>query len=242
MFSCGTLTQEKAISPPVSFENKTLKVESSSGCEEEQACARYIVNFPEFSGLDTMITDQLQREMSVLLSMGDPEPQPKTFQKAGEEFVKDYLDFTKEMPESNLGWYYYGNVNVNVLTDTLLSLSVEEEYFTGGAHGSMGTYFININPKTGSKITLSSVLKDGYIDSLTEIGEQAFKSERELSDTTSYQYNSFEFPNNQFQLNSNYGFMPEGIVFYFNSYEIAPYAVGPTEVLIPYDKIKDWLK
>jgi hypothetical protein len=42
-------------------------------------------------------------------------------------------------------------------------------------------------------------------------------------------------------MNDNYGFTTQGIVFVFNSYEIASYAEGPTEILIPYEKIRDWL-
>ena len=33
----------------------------------------------------------------------------------------------------------------------------------------------------------------------------------------------------------------EGIVFYFNPYEIAPYAGGIVEYKIPYDSLKDVL-
>ncbi len=31
-------------------------------------------------------------------------------------------------------------------------------------------------------------------------------------------------------------------MFYFNPYEIAPYSMGPTEILIPYDEIKNIIK
>jgi hypothetical protein len=38
-------------------------------------------------------------------------------------------------------------------------------------------------------------------------------------------------------LNDNFAVAKRGIIFYFNSYEIAPYAMGPTELLIPYAKL-----
>jgi hypothetical protein len=62
-----------------------------------------------------------------------------------------------------------------------------------------------------------------------------------LLDTASLLEHGFEFPRNKFKLNDNYGFTRDGIVFVFNSYEIASYAEGPTEIIIPYKKIRDWL-
>jgi hypothetical protein len=93
-------------------------------------------------------------------------------------------------------------------------------------------------------INLRSIifLKEGYEEKLTQLGEKAFRKERALTDTASLQKNYFEFPANKFTLNQNYGFTKEGIVFYYNSYEIAAYAAGPTEVIIPYEEIKGWLR
>jgi hypothetical protein len=63
-----------------------------------------------------------------------------------------------------------------------------------------------------------------------------------LTDTATYEFNGYTFPEDRFALNDNYGFSREGISFFFNSYEIAPYVMGPTEVLIPYDRIREWIK
>lgn len=159
-----------------------------------------------------------------------------------EGFIEDYLNFSSEIPDAASGWHYSAEIAVEVLTDTLLSLSTAEEFYTGGAHGGNGMYFININPVTGADFTLSNLLKPGYEGALTTLGEKIFRSVRELPDTSSLSENYFEFPDDKFALNQNYGFTTEGIVFYYNSYEIAPYASGPTRVLIPYSEIKEWVK
>ena len=85
-------------------------------------------------------------------------------------------------------------------------------------------------------------MKSDYNDALTQIGDKIFRQSKQLSDTASLIDNYFEFPEDKFELNKNYGFKKEGIVFYYNNYEIAPYAAGPSEVLIPYNELKDWLK
>ena len=67
-------------------------------------------------------------------------------------------------------------------------------------------------------------------------------TQHELPDTASLNENYYEFPDDKFQLNQNYGFRKDGIVFYYNNYEIAPYAAGPTEVVIPYESVRTWIK
>ncbi|HYF69394.1 MAG TPA: DUF3298 domain-containing protein [Ohtaekwangia sp.] len=235
------MTQESVTSFPITYEKKTFLLESVPGCREEQACARYEVIYPVFSGLDTTVARTLQRAIELNVAMGDPDAADKSLEEIGKDFISGYREFSTAMQESGPGWYYQADVDVLLSVDTLLSLIIEEEHYTGGAHGGAATYFININPKKGMQVTLPDIFKTGYEDPLNAIGERLFRKERQLSDTASFRYNDFEFPDDQFKLNLNFGFTEQGIVFVFNSYEVAPYAIGPTKILIPYGKIQDWL-
>lgn len=240
-FSCENKKETKET--PISFDMKTFRVESKGGCNTDTLqCAYFEVNYPEFSGLDSGVVKVLRQKMDAAVSLGNPESQGQSMKQIGETFIQDYDDFKSEIPEAFGGWHYTAKVNVEVLTDSLLSLSVNDEYYTGGAHGGSGVYFININPKTGTEFTLDNFLKPGYDDALTALGNRAFRQTRQLADTASLSENYFEFPEDKFQLNKNYGFKKEGIVFFYNSYEIAPYAAGPTEIVIPYEDMKDWIK
>jgi len=241
LFSCSRESEKKET--PVSFEVKTFRVESKGGCKADTLqCAYFEVTYPVFSGLDTGVVKMIQQKQDAAVSLGNPESQGQSMQEIGEIFINDYDDFKSEIPESFGGWHYTAKVNVEVLTDSLLSMSVNDEYYTGGAHGGSGVYFINMNPRTGAEFTLDNFLKPDYHEVMTSLGNKIFRKSRELADTVSLSENYFEFPEDKFELNKNYGFKKEGIVFYYNSYEIAPYAAGPTEVLIPYDDLKDWIK
>jgi Protein of unknown function (DUF3298)/Deacetylase PdaC len=241
VYACNRKEAEKKA--PIRYEMKNFRVESEGGCKSDTLpCAYYEVNYPSFSGLDTAILVLLKGRIDTTVSMGNPEAEGKSMQQIGDGFINDYNDFVKEMPESAGGWHYSANVSVETLSDTLLSLSVQEEYYTGGAHGGYGTYFVNINPATGAEVTLDNFLKAGYNEPLRNIGEKVFRNVREIPDTASLNESYFEFPEDKFELNQNYGFKKEGIVFFYNSYEIAPYAAGPTEILIPYQALDSWLK
>ena len=241
LFSCGTKTEEKKV--PVSFETKTFRLESQGGCKSDTLqCAYFEVIYPQFAGLDSSVIKIIDTKIDAAVSMGNPESQGRSMKEIGEIFIQDFEDFKTEIPEAFGGWHYTANVSVEVLTDTLLSLSVNDEYYTGGAHGGSSVYFINLNPKTGEAFTLDNILKPGYQSALTSIGNKVFRETRQIADTASLSDHYFEFPENTFELNKNYGFKKEGIVFFYNSYDIAPYAAGPTEVLIPYEELKDLMK
>lgn len=239
-YSCSRETEKTT---PVSFEMKTFRAESKGGCKSDTLqCAYFEVIFPEFSGLDTGVVSIIKRRMDAAVSLGNPESQGHSMEQIGQIFIQDYDDFKSEIPEAFGGWHYTAKISVEVLTDTLLSLSVNDEYYTGGAHGGSGVYFINLSPKTGDEFTLDNFLKPDYNEELTNLGNSIFRQTRALADTASLSESYFEFPENRFELNKNYGFKKEGIVFFYNNYEIAPYAAGPTEVLIPYEDLRDLIK
>ncbi|HTF19323.1 MAG TPA: RsiV family protein [Chryseolinea sp.] len=249
IFSLGSLLlyccqqKEEAKAPVITYELANFRIESEGGCRADSTrCASYEVSYPVFKDLDSAVVQILTKRIDASVSMGNPEAQGESMQAIGKKFVNDFDDFKKEMPDYGMGWYYEARVEVEVLTDTLLSLSVTEEYFTGGAHGGHGTYFINIKPKTGSEFTLENFFKPDYSEELRRLADRFFRRGHELADTASLQENMFEFPGDRFELNQNYGFTPEGLMFYYNSYEIAAYAAGPSAVLIPYDSLKPLMK
>lgn len=242
MFSCAV--RETQTAPPhIQFAMKTFRLASKSCDSDSVKCAFYEVKYPEFTGLDSAVAKRILHKIQASVSMGNPEAENWPMDKVAKNFISGYEDFVKENPDAaSMNWYYTSEVNVETLTDSLISLSVNEEDFTGGAHGGNGRFFINVNPKTGKEFTLDNLLKPGYQKALTSLGEKAFRQARNLADTAAFADNGFEFPDEQFQLNTNYGFTPRGIEFVFNNYEVAPYALGRTEFVIPYDALKEWLK
>lgn len=241
LFSCSQVTQETREIPSVSYDMKTFRVSSSPGCKAD-TCAFFEMKYPEFIGMDTTLAKKLKREIDLSFSLGDPEAEDKTINQVASEFINAFKQFKKEFGDRQVGWFYKGNARVNVLTDSLLSISLDQESYTGGAHGSATRHFINVNPRTGKKIEVSDILKAGFENTLLQSAEKAFRNAREMSDSSTYRFNDIQFPEGKFQLNDNFGFAPDGIIYYWNPYEITSYAQGPTEIFIPYEEIKDWLK
>lgn len=241
--SACTKKGENVNTSSVKYEMKTFRLESEGGCKSDTAaCASYEINYPVFQGLTPAANDSLIRKISEAVDTGNPELETVSFELAGKDFISSFEKTKKEMPDQAMGWYYRSTLAVNIKSDTLISIGAVNEFFTGGAHGGYGKYFINLEPATGKTVLLSDVLKPGYETTLRKEGEISFRKSLQLADTASLSDQGFEFPENKFALNDNYGFTKEGIVFVFNVYEIAPYALGEQEVLISYEKLKDWLK
>jgi len=242
-FSCGNKEEKKTQSTSVSFEIKTFRLESQGGCKTDTSkCASYTVHYPVFTTLSSAVQDSLFVKISKAVDMGNPETDTLSFEQAGKTFIANFEKTKKQFPDEAMGWSYRASVDVAIATDTLVSLVAHNVFYTGGAHGGYGTYFVNINPATGKSITLVDVLKPGFDEELRKAGEMAFRKALQMSDTTSYSEQGLEFENDKFQLNDNYGFNAEGITFVFNAYEVASYAAGSKEFVIPYEKIKNELK
>ncbi len=125
-------------------------------------------------------------------------------------------------------WIVRGKV-ANV-QDEILSYSVEQYAYTGGAHGVTTHFYYNYDLETGQLLTEADFFVEGYAEILTPLLlENLAVAEDVLADYDTEKI----LPNNNFYLSD------EGITFVYNPYEIAPYAYGETEILIPWDAVKE---
>jgi len=94
---------------------------------------------------------------------------------------------------------------------------------------------LNFNPASGNLYTQDELFKK--VGDFSELVEQHLKSEiAEKSITENY------FFGEDFKLPENIGFNEEGVIFLYNTYEIASYAQGITEFTVPYNEIANYLK
>lgn len=226
--------------PVVDFVMKDFKAESPGGCTGDSTCVHFEVQYPEFMGIDTTVRNSINERINYALAGSTGAP--KSLKEIGDEFVKEFETFQKEMPEYDMGWYLTGKVQVLISSDTLISLQVDIEEFTGGAHSTFTTSFINVDPKTGTAYLLDAMLRPGYQDELIKIGEEELRNQLDLVMADSSVVVNDDDVTGDFQLNDNYGFRKEGIVFFFEDYTIGAVADGSTEVLIPYERIQDLKK
>lgn len=235
---CGQLTSNNA---EYTYEMKTYTVESRPGCGggDTIPCASFSFTYPRFNAPDSSLQMMIDERIASLVSETPDEGSAKSIQELGQEFIRDFNEFVAENPELALDWNYAANVSVMIATDTLISLQVDSDVYTGGAHGLFATRFVNVDPKTGTAYLLDALLRPGYPDILTQLAYEDLQRQRgDKADSSGISQEE----DAAFTLNDNYGFRKEGIVFFYNVYEIGPYADGPTEILIPYERLVGWIK
>ena len=123
----------------------------------------------------------------------------------------------------------------------ILSYCVERYVYTGGAHGSNFRQFINYNLQTGEQIDEEQLFAENYQEPLTQLLLQYMVEQNDeialIQDLQEAGYNV-----DAIHPNDNFYLAEEGITYVFNPYDIAPYALGETEILIPWSALQNILK
>ena len=120
----------------------------------------------------------------------------------------------------------------------MLSIEILDSVFTGGAHPTSNIAYLVLSMKTGKPLDLSSLVPAERMNELTNVAEIHFRRIRKLKPDETYEQAGFQFEKNRFALNRNFLVSKAGLAFCFNQYEIAPYSMGVTELVIPWTDIK----
>ncbi len=114
-------------------------------------------------------------------------------------------------------------------------LSLIEDGYTGGAHGFYKRSYYNYT-KDGFVINLDNLFTPGYKSRLNKIAYKAYREYRGLKPNQKLTDDCW-FDNN-FKLAKEFAITPNGLEFYYNSYEVMPYACGQVKFVIPYSKLE----
>lgn len=170
-----------------------------------------------------------------------------------EKYVNDYLkdlepmyqkDEQEKEDNATMGaWYsYYKGVegHVQLYIKDLLIYRIDYNEYTGGAHGIYSSTFLNMDLRTLNPIRLDDLFVSDYEEALTDLlwnqlmANNKVATHQELEDM-GYATTGDLKPTENFYLSK------EGITFYYNVYEIAPYVMGPVKITLPYEVMQHLL-
>ena len=162
------------------------------------------------------------------------------------DFETEYFSTYKKQ---NADWFDNGAsfnwqkmVSMSVVFNSSYLLCVEylKYAYSGGAHGMTNIAYDIINLNEGKIFLYDNIFKEDSKDSLSAILTQKLRKDYIIPDDVSlidagFFVDNIE-PNHNVYINGN------GIGFLYNSYEIAPYSNGQTNIFLEFDKINDLLK
>lgn len=253
-FSCGNTVNKNA----GALEFDSIQVNETAhlfGDTAKPAC-NIVINFTYADkSSDVRLKDSLNAYF-LSLCFGDKymamAPEGAVEQYTG-KYISDYRNDLESMykkdeqekeDESSIeSWYsYYKYIKsqVQLYTKHLLVYRYRYEEFTGGAHGIYMTTFLNIDLRTLSPIRLDDLFVSDYEGALTDLlwnqlmADNKVATRQELEDLGYATTGNLE-PTENFYLGK------EGITFYYNVYDIAPYVMGPVQITLPYEMVQHLL-
>ena len=221
----------------ISYEMKNISKEAGSCGEDALKCITAAVQYVSLNANQPIAYQAINSNIEKVLQGNAP-----TIEASLDSFMAEAKAFFIEFPDVPAGYGLEIEQMVLLNTPVILTIEAFNYSFTGGAHGNYGTSYYNFDVITGQLLTLKDILTEGYESPLKTIAEPIFKKTYLEEDMTKYSAAGFYFENDQFTMTDNFAITKEGLKFMYNPYEIAPYAFGQQEIIIPYTTLKALIK
>ncbi len=152
------------------------------------------------------------------------------------KFDQEYTLFKRDFPESAAAWEASIEGEVLYTSPLITTISISSYLYTGGAHGNDYIKLFNFNNANGALLTPEEVLN--LNSDFMKLAQSYFENEVMKKDENIKDY----FFGENFKLPENMGLNERGMIMFYNKYEIASYAQGYTEFLIPFKELEPYLK
>lgn len=187
------------------------------------------------SNIGDSINSKIENHIADMLNFGEDESNI-ILGDALEKFDLEYVKFKTDFEENSLVWEAVFDGEVTYQSSEIISIAINSYLNTGGAHGNMNITFLNFNPENGKLYKVKDFINDQ--DAFEDIAKKYFEAEIQLSETEKFEDYFF---GEDFHLPANIGFSDEGVILFYNVYEIASYAIGATEFTIPFEEVNSLL-
>jgi hypothetical protein len=224
-------SDKKSAPLDISFKvhSQTIKDDDGTELVSFKFSYPYIANPDNEEGI-TAINDyyesQIQRLVTTVMSEG--KKAALEAKKAAEEGEFDFHPLVFQR-ESTI-YYNYNNLL------SVLNLEFEN---TGGAHPLSYWSSVSFDVKTGKKLALSDILGLSKEESLEKVYEIVIEQIEDSKDKEKYYFENYEENVKNYYSEDDFVLSPEGLIFYFQPYAIAPYAAGIPIFDLPYSKAVD---
>ena len=236
LFSCGST---KLIEPQNQIKHGI--VERSIISEDLQDTVVSSIEFDYYQLVDNKcmasVNQRIKDFTHIITGYNDSIEKPLSewyFNNALVYFEKDYQREFGAFVSSGV-WTVEMSLDIDDHFTDFTQLNLTSWTYTGGAHGN-GSFEVNYFSKgTGNLLELTDLFTN--ISELNEIGEKYFREQLELKKNEDLNEAGFWFEDGEFYLPSNFFREGDHFIFFYNQYEIAPYAAGVIEVSIPIEDL-----
>ncbi len=177
-------------------------------------------------------------ELIYLLHFND-ENEATEIESAISSFAKGYMDLKTLFAEETTPWEATIIGTVSYEDKEIITIKLVSYLFTGGAHGYNTTHFLNFDKRKAIELDTEDLFKNQV--NFEEFAESKFRIQENIPKHEDINSTGFMFETGTFYLPQNIGYTQEGILLFYEQYEIASYADGPIVVTIPYIELQKYL-
>jgi hypothetical protein len=230
--SCAIPESGEQASANYSFEKVEFEGQDPD-CQDR--CALVSVEYEKINDLNRLnqaIAKAINEQLKFYIRDGERYNKLEDLSKA---FVADYNAFLAAFPESSTPWTIEIEGEMKYASEKLFSYQITTNSYTGGAHPNEEVTLLNLDVN-GRELPLSNLIKD--MQTFKSMAEKAFRQNKGLTENANYADAGFMFEDNKFQLPKNIGFTGRGLRLYYNDYDIASQADGPTDIILSFDDLE----
>lgn len=165
----------------------------------------------------------------------------KILQQQADTFFFNYQKMSSydSLPSQAMQWIKSEEVGVVMNNNELLCIETSDYVYSGGAHGMLNRLFYVFDTRNGKKLTLEDIFRPQADSTLKVLLTEALRSRYEIDQDVSLK--SFGLFVEVIEPNTNFWLSNTGIGFYYNSYELAPYSFGQSNLFLPFSQLNDLL-
>ncbi|MBV9242920.1 MAG: DUF3298 and DUF4163 domain-containing protein [Acidobacteria bacterium] len=206
----------------------TLSMKESIKLKRTEMSAEYpqLTGVPNAAGFNVLAKARVDREFAA--------------------FRKLMMGFTaadiKSEP-ADMGNYLDIGYSVEYADDSLVSISYSTDEFTGGAHGNQGFFTLTYDLKTGKEVRLADLFKPGaaYLKTIASYAAKDLQARKDPDSGENMGLATDIFADGVKPTADNFQFWAmtkKGLLVLFPPYQVAAYAYGPQQVIVPYSALK----
>jgi hypothetical protein len=216
---------------PLEHSMRTIEKKlTGCGADGSEVCAWFRLDYPEIRGglpepARRAVAATIEDWITAPLAEGGELARPEDLIR---RFERDWNEFKLRFPDSAQRRSIERTVSVLAIGGSYVSLELRQRADLGGAHPTETIALRTHDRQSGERIELSTLLRAGAREALTELAEVELRRTKGLAPDASLTDAGYWFEGGRFALNENFALTPSGLRFRFDPYEIAPYSEGPT--------------
>ncbi len=217
---------------------------SLGSCSPTPCVSVSLSAIPEVGGVVSSdeVEQRLRGEMmAVLYAPIDVEGSEPTPENLISEIKSRLEEYSRES-SAPIDWKLRRHANLVHANDDVVSIEVVSEGYLGGAHGFMDKTLMTFDARTGARLSVSDVVDDSVRRTLSKIVEAEFRRARDIPSSQSLQdAGFFILPGQEMPLAENFALTQRGLELQYNPYEVGPYSLGATRVVVPREAVEPLL-